>query len=74
MQRWGKWAALHVSAMFVCLLEGSINPTCCTSDCNEQDGRSMPLVKNECLDNALLSLQLHVHSSGREADAGGEEG
>ena len=49
-------------------------PRLCTSDCNEQDSRSMRLVKNACLDHGLLSLQLHIHSSRCEADAGREEG
>lgn len=65
---------LHTSAMFVCLLKIRINPACCTSDCIEQDGCSMRLVKNACLDSAVLTLQLHIHSSRCEADAGREEG
>ncbi len=74
MQRWQKWAALQTSAMFVCLLKLRVNPTCRTSDCNEQDGCNMRLVESACLDTALLSLQLHIHSSRCEADAGREEG
>jgi len=74
MHRWRNWAALQTSAMFACLLKLRIHPTCCTSDCNEQDSRSMRLGKNACFDNALLSLQLHIHSSRCEADAGREEG
>ena len=74
VQRSRQWPASNTRAMFVCLMKMGIKPTCCTSDCIQQVGRSMRLVKNACFDNALLSLQLHIHSSRCEADAGREEG
>ena len=74
MQSWCKWVALQASAVFVGLLKLRMDPTCCASDCIEQNNSSMCLERNACLDSALLSLQLHIHCSRCEADAGREEG